>query len=217
MYGRALTLRVLTRVVVNTCHGDALPSQFPEHLRGIVQPEKVLRLGSCLDDGAPTRCTPRTIHHTPCAFGILSFLCGSPPTRNYMCDRWPCSARQPGGCMATWVLIGAMEANGSTMRPRWHAASGRDGGQVCTSARGAKTPCQKLSSWARTRCLSAPKALNESSHNRCGSVFGLKSSGRKERVPGTRVGTWNVSQSPGTRSGRSDVPDFYGPERQACW
>ena len=51
--------------------------------------------------------------------------------------------------------------------------------------------------------------LNESSHNRCGSVFGLKSSGRKERVPGTRVGTRNVSQSPGTRSGRSDVPDFY--------
>ena len=45
--------------------------------------------------------------------------------------------------------------------------------------------------------------------DRCRSVFGLKSSGRKERVPGTRVGTWNVSQSPGTRSGRSDVPDFY--------
>ena len=120
--------------------------------------------------------------------------------------------------MATWVLIGAMEANGSTMRPRWHAASGRDGGQVCTSisARGAKTPCQKLSSRARTRCLSAPKALNESSHNRCGSVFGLKSSGRKERVPGTHVGTWNVSLSPGTRSRRSDVPDFYDFVGSTC-
>ena len=34
--------------------------------------------------------------------------------------------------MATWVLIGAMEANGSTMRPRWHASSGCDGGQVCS-------------------------------------------------------------------------------------
>ena len=56
--------------------------------------------------------------------------------------------------------------------------------------------------------LVTKKALNESSHNRCRSGFGLKGSCRKQRVPGTRVGTQNVSQSPGTRSGPSGVPDL---------